>query len=308
VNIAGVNVPQGKNVNSPTIQRRELLRPFPQFNDILMRQSTLGRSQYHAAIVKFDKRMSNGWGARINYTFSRLMDNQFGETNFFSGSPGFVSGRPAEMQDAYNLDAEYSLGLLDVPHKVAISPIVELPFGEGKRWLNGGIGSVILGDWTVSSIISLESGFPTTYSTNTNTTQIFTRVQRPDGSPADTEGSRYERIAPSPASGCVTGDCGIGLWIDGSGLSTPANFTLGTMPRTTAEVRTPHRNNWDFVASKSVRFPGRVRGQLRLEVLNLTNTVKVRSPDTRVGRSTFGQIGTQGGFMRLTQLMFRVSF
>jgi hypothetical protein len=43
-------------------------------------------------------------------------------------------------------------------------------------------------------------------------------------------------------------------------------------------------------------------------VLNLTNTVKVRSPDTRVDRSTFGQIRTQGGFMRLTQVMFRLSF
>ena len=81
------------------------------------------------------------------------------------------------------------------------------------------------------------------------------------------------------------------------------------MPRSDTNVRSPHRNNWDFVATKGVRFgDSRVRGQLRLEVLNLTNTVKVRSPDTRVDRSTFGQIRTQGGFMRLTQLMFRVTF
>ena len=81
------------------------------------------------------------------------------------------------------------------------------------------------------------------------------------------------------------------------------------MPRTDDSVRTPHRNNWDFVASKGIRFgDSRVRAQLRLEVLNLTNTVKVRSPDTRVDRSTFGQIRTQGGFMRLTQIMFRVTF
>ena len=52
--INGVSFPQGKSVNSPTIQRRELLRPWPQFNDILMRQSTLGESQYHAYIAKFE--------------------------------------------------------------------------------------------------------------------------------------------------------------------------------------------------------------------------------------------------------------
>ncbi len=211
-------------------------------------------------------------------------------------------------QDDYGVDAEYAVGLLDVPHKLVFSPIAELPFGQGKKWLNGGIGNILLGDWTVSSIVSFESGFPLTYSTNTNTTNIFTRVQRPNGTPQATDGSRYERIAPPQGSACVS-DCGSGLWVDGSGLSTPPNFTLGTMPRTDTSVRTPHRNNWDFVASKGVRFgESKVRGQIRLEVLNLTNTVKVRSPDTRVDRSTFGQIRTQGGFMRLTQLMFRVTF
>jgi hypothetical protein len=308
VTIGGATFPQGKNTSSRTIQRRELLRPFPQFNDILMRQSTQGKSQYHAAIFKFEKRMSDGWGGRINYTYSRLEDNQFGENNFFAGSPGFVGATPAEMQDAYNLDAEYSIGLLDVPHKIAFSPMVELPFGEGKRWLNTGVGNVLLGDWTISSIISIESGFPINFFTDTNTSQIFTRVQRPNGLPEATDGSRYERIAPPANEGCTTGDCGIGEWLTEGSLTAPGQFELGTMPRTTDEVRTPHRNNWDFVAAKSVRFGGNVRGQIRLEVLNLTNTVKVRSPDTRLGRSTFGQIRTQGGFMRLTQLMFRLTF
>ena len=43
-------------------------------------------------------------------------------------------------------------------------------------------------------------------------------------------------------------------------------------------------------------------------MLNLTNTVKVRGPNTTVGNAAFGQIRTQSGFMRLTQLMFRISF
>ncbi|HWI19731.1 MAG TPA: TonB-dependent receptor, partial [Vicinamibacterales bacterium] len=112
--------------NSATISRAQSLRPFPQFGNILMRQSTLGKNQYHAAIVKFEKRMSNGWGGRVNYTWSRLKDNQFGESNAFSATNG-------NAQDANNLDPEYSIGLLDVPHKLVLSPIVELPFGEGKR-------------------------------------------------------------------------------------------------------------------------------------------------------------------------------
>ena len=87
-----------------------------------------------------------------------------------------------------------------------------------------------------------------------------------------------------------------------------AQYTFGTGGRTDTRTRTPHRNNWDFVATKELQFPGTVRGQLRFEVLNITNTVKVRGPETRLGNAAFGNIGNQSGFMRLTQLMFRLSF
>ncbi|MFA5907395.1 MAG: TonB-dependent receptor [Vicinamibacterales bacterium] len=299
----GLPAGQGKSVTSPTIQRRELLRPFPQFNDILMRQSTLGKSQYHAAVLKFEKRVSNGWGGRVNYTYSQLKDNQFGEGNFFSRST-------TEMLNAYDLDAEYSIGLLDVPHKITVSPIIELPFGEGKRWATNGIAARILGDWTLSSIVSIESGFPIAIASSTNNTNIFTRMQRVNltGSEQATTGSDFERIAPAAGASCKISECGTGLWLNGAAYSTPAAFTLGTSPRTDGSVRTPARNNWDFVANKALRFGSKVRGEVRLEVLNLTNTVKVRGPIHTFGSSAFGQIRTQSGFMRLTQLTFRLSF
>ena len=296
-------LPVGKSTGSATIQRRELLRPFPQFNDILMRQSTFGKSLYNAAVLKFEKRMSNGWGGRVNYTYSKLEDNQFGETNFFSRNT-------SEMLDANNLDAEYGIGILDVPHKITISPIIELPFGEGKKWATSGVGAAILGDWTLSSIVSIEAGFPMSIAT-TNNTQIFTRMQRVNltGSEQATSGSDYERIAPPPGAECVAGqECGIGLWLNAAAYAQPAAFTLGTSPRTDASVRTPARNNWDFVANKAIRFPGRVRAEVRFEVLNITNTVKVRGPIHTLNSATFGQIRAQSGFMRLTQLAFRVTF
>ena len=283
-------LPTGFAVNSQTISRAQLLRPFPHFNHILMSGSTLGENQYHAAIFKFEKRVSGGWGGRVNYTYSRLKDNQFGETNFFSRNSG-------EAQNAYDLDAEYGVGLLDVPHKLVFSPIVELPFGSGKRWAQNGVAAAILGDWTVSSIISFESGFPTSISMNSNgLSSGFFRMQRgnPGTGDPETDGSREERIQ--------------GNWIIDAGYANPGVFALGTLPRTDPDVRTPHRNNWDFVAAKDMRFGDTVRGQIKLEVLNITNTVKVRGPISTLGSSTFGQIRVQSGFMRLTQLMFRVTF
>jgi hypothetical protein len=306
----GLPAGQGKSVTSATIQRRELLRPFPQFNNILMRQATLGESQYHAAVLKFEKRMSNGWAGRINYTYSRLNDNQFAESNFFSSAATEMELVDISKDD-YGVSREYGLGLLDVPHKITIAPIFELPFGEGKKWLQSGVGAAILGNWTISSIIGIESGFPMQIRNLNNNLNIFSRVQYASlgtGDPA-TEGTRYERIAPPSGSSCVTGnECGVGRWLNPAAyVQSPAN-TPGTVPRTQGDLRTPHRNNWDFSAAKEVNLKGSMRGEIKLEVLNLTNTVKVTGPIATVGSTTFGEIRTQSGFMRLTQLTFRLSF
>lgn len=285
----GLPAGQGFAVTSPTVQRRQLLRPFPQFGDILMRQSTYGRSQYHAAVFKAEKRPRNGWGGRVSYTFSRLEDNQFGETNF-------MQPNTPEALNAYDLDAEYALGVIDVPHKLTIAPMVELPFGEDKRWARSGAAGLLLGGWSLSAIVSVESGFLVPVASATNNTNLFTRMQRPSptGLDPNTAGERDERI--------------LGQWLTPVGYAVPGAFTLGTAPRTERHVRGPHRNNVDLAIAKSMRVSGTMRGQLRLEVINLTNTVKVIGPIHTVGSSGFGQIRQQSGFMRLVQVMFRMTF
>ena len=254
-----------------------------------MRQATLGRSQYHAAVFKAERRLAGGWGGRINYTYSRLMDNQFGETNF-------QQPNTPEALNVYDLDAEYSVGLMDVPHKLMISPIVELPFGANKRWARGGAAAAILGGWSVSSIIGFESGFAIPLASATNNTNLFTRMQRPNttGAGPSTEGDREDRI--------------LGQWLNAAGYTVPPAFTLGTAPRTDNKVRAPHRNNIDLALAKNVPLGETKTAQFRLEVINLTNTVKVIGPIHTVGSSGFGQIRSQSGFMRLVQFMFRYSF
>ena len=179
----------GTSLNGATISRAQSLRPFPQFQNIIMRQTTAGENQYHAAILKLEKRMRNGWGGRLNYTYSRLNDNQFGEGNSYSATNG-------NAQNAYDLEAEYGISLLDVPHKLVFSPTVELPFGEGKRWAQSGFGAYVLGDWTISSIVAFESGFPISVSQNSNgITSAFFLMQRPNSTSTDpaTSGEREDR-------------------------------------------------------------------------------------------------------------------
>ena len=164
--------------------------------------------------------MSRGWGGRISYTFSHLMDDQFGETNF-------QQPNTPEALNVYDLDAEYSLGLMDVPHKLMIAPVAELPFGEGKRWARSGTSAAILGNWTVSAIIGFESGFLIPIASATNNTNLFTRIQRANATGIDpeTDGDRTDRI--------------LGQWLTPAGYVVPPAFTLGTAPRTDGQIRAP---------------------------------------------------------------------
>src|SRR5262249_9137144 len=67
-----------------TLSRAKLLRPFPQFGNILARHVTEGKNRYNAAVIEWNKRPSGGWGGRVSYTYSVLKDNQVAESNFYS--------------------------------------------------------------------------------------------------------------------------------------------------------------------------------------------------------------------------------
>ena len=187
-----------------TVTRGQLLKPFPQFDEVNAIRVTATRARYHSFVTRFERRLSDGWGTRINYTWSRLNDNQFGESNFFSRSAADSSGTTG-MQNTYDLDSEYSIGILDVPHKVTVSPIVRLPFGPGQRWATSGAAGWLLGDWTISSIISFESGFPVSVSMDSQNTQAFTRVQRANPGTGEAETAwtwrARARMAPHASRG-----------------------------------------------------------------------------------------------------------
>src|SRR5439155_6007892 len=78
------NPSAGPLATQATVSRAQLLRPFPQFGNVLARRVTEGKSQYDAAIFEWTKRVTHGIGGRVSYTHSRLKGNQGGEGNFYS--------------------------------------------------------------------------------------------------------------------------------------------------------------------------------------------------------------------------------
>jgi hypothetical protein len=133
--------------------------------------------------------MSNGYALDINHTFSRLEDNQFGEGNTFSSRQGNALNN-------YDLDAEFGVSLLDVAHRLNVNATFELPFGEGRRWLAGGLGNAVAGGWTIALAGRYQTGFPLNISQSSNNSNLLGSNQRPNlvpGVDPMTTGSQEER-------------------------------------------------------------------------------------------------------------------
>ncbi len=300
------NTNAGPFASAATLTRAQLLRPFPQFGNILARHVLEGKSSYNAAVVEWTKRASHGIGGRVSYTYSILKDNQIGEGNFYSAG-GFAPLNNYNYIPGsayYNPDADWATGLLDVPHRVIIAPMVELPFGKGKKWGgNNNAADWIVGGWVLTAAINLQAGFPLSVQQSDNT-GTFSGVQRPtivSGAELATPGSFEDRLE--------TADHPAAAWLNAAAFTTTPNFTYGNAPRTITDLRSPNQYNVDGVFAKSLRF-GTKTAQIKVEMLNLLNRPAVRALNGRntIGNANFGRIGQQAGFMRITQLMFRFSF
>jgi hypothetical protein len=295
----------GQFATRSTIEIGQLMRPYPEFGNVYMQQSTGAHSQYNAAILQVRKRTTGLWGGTFSYTYSRLNDNQFGESNYYSSNPGLQNYYEVIPGSAtYNPDAEYGRSLLDSPHKLVIAPIVNLPFGKGQKFLSDStMGDYILGGWSATLAITMQSGFPLGVTQNvTGTAYLYGGTLRPNltGQPVQASGDVTDRITASAGAD--------NLYYNLNAFSaTPLN-QLGNAPRMLG-VLSPWRNNVDFGLSKSVRTGGGTSAQFRLEVLNMFNIVQWAAPaSSAFGNSSFGQINNQANNMRMVQFTLRFQF
>jgi hypothetical protein len=285
----------GEFAGRPTIQAGQLLRPFPQFGDIFKYEMTEGgRRQYHAATFVLEKRTTNWWGGRFSYTLSQSKDNQFGQASTFQT-------RTALPQNNYDLDAEYGISNFDSPHRIILAPIVKFP-SSGKS----GVARVFLDGWNASAVVELVSGSPLNAVMSAGVSDanlgLFGGRQRPNtnGDP-NTDGSDTDRAVYEGNESA--------RYFDSSAFANPGAGTYGNAERTNGDARYQFRRNVDLVIAKDTTLYGNHVGQVRFEILNLTNTVKFRGIDNNAVDSTsFGQITQQAGFMRIWQLSFRYTF
>jgi Carboxypeptidase regulatory-like domain len=147
----------------------QLLRPYPQYLDIGGSNNgmcscleNLGISTYNAFQAKLERRFRNGLNLLASYTFSKTLTNADSAIPVFSG---FSSGEFAS-QDPFNPKTQKSYSYQDTPHMLVLSYIYELPAGQGKKYLDHGVASKVLGGWQIGGVQRYQSGTPTVLGTN----------------------------------------------------------------------------------------------------------------------------------------------
>ena len=250
-----------RNVPEPGPGPIDARRPVPELSGIRAIRWD-GNSIYHALTLKADRRVSDGLSFSTNYTLSKSIDD--------ASSPGataFESNIPQDVRNVFG--GERALSSFDHRHLFSGSATYRLDFLNGR----GGLEEAIGGNWTVSSIVRVESGAPFTVNLGVDRANIGSGpAQRPDvsGNPNLESGRTPQR------------------WFDTSVFSIPAPFTFGDAGRNT--VFAPGFAGVDVSARKSVPVSDDITLELRWEIFNVFNRANFDIPGRIAFTPGFGRI------------------
>jgi hypothetical protein len=255
-----------------------------------------GKYNYNALQAEIRRRFSNGLAYQANYTFQKILTN--------IGTDEADQTRVAAFLDNAEPGRDYARAYYDRTHTFNFNGIFELPFGQGKKFLNqGGWVDKVFGGFQISSIVTLSSGVPLTITdargtlnragrsglqpatTNLSTAELkelFGVFKTPNGvyaiNPAylfatGSNGQRIDLTQPLPA-GVTINSVRVASTIDQAPFAEQVLFfnapgSTGNLPR--YFINGPKYINWDAGLSKSIRFSESVRLQLRAEVFNVLN-------------------------------------
>jgi hypothetical protein len=245
-------------------------------------QSSDASSIMHSATLRVRKRLSRGVGGGFTYTLSKSTDD----------ASSIGGGATVVAQDDTNLDAERGRSSFDRRHRFAGDFIVELPWGQGRKWLREGLMASLFGGWVWNGTVTLESGSPFTARIVGDIADVSRGV---NGTlRANATGAPLDVDEPS-----------ISRWFNTAAFAVPAPGTFGNAGRNTITGPGTFLVNMGLIKNFSLGRP-RVLS-VRIQATNLFNTPQLTGLDTVVNSPTFGQV-IRVGQMRTVQIQTRFRF
>jgi hypothetical protein len=109
--------------------------PYPNFGTVEY-TAPIGHGNYNGLQASLSRSMSNGFSLHAAYTYSRTLDN----------TPEELENNPGGPPNGRDESAWYGPSEFNVPQRVSVNYIYELPVGRGKSMLNSGLLSWVLGN------------------------------------------------------------------------------------------------------------------------------------------------------------------
>jgi hypothetical protein len=255
----------------PTVARGQLLRPYPQFGDIIPLFYQGAESRYDAFQLTISRRFNHGVGFEASYVASESRD--WGQS----------------YQNAYDLSSADSLSGVHVPYRAIVSGLYQLPIGRGRA-IGGQMSralDAVVGGWQINGIWTLQAGSTLGIGVSNNT-GLFSQGIRANwtGQDAVIDGSAEDKLTK---------------WFDTTVFAQPAPFTFGNAPERIPGLRSHHLNSLDLSLLKEVQPSSSLRLQLRIEAFNLFDYVQFGSPNTTLSNASFGQVTSQANSPRQLQ-------
>jgi hypothetical protein len=225
------------------------------------------KTTYNSLQTKLDRRFSNGVLITTSYTLGRGWSYINGDSNSGISTPADIERSWARTEQ-------------DRLHSFVTSFVYQLPAGPGKKWLNDGLASQILGGWQFSGFFTVQSGSPINFTMNNGANlNAPGNTWRPDvtGTPAVLGG-----IGPNQP------------WFDTAVFTAPPNNTWGNAARN-GVLDGPKYVNLDATVAKLFIVSHRVKGEARADILNLPNTAHFNNPNGAFGNANFGRITSSFG-------------
>ncbi len=204
------------------------------------------QSNYHALLLRFERRYVKGFSWLSSYTYSKAISN----APQFRNAGGANGSENSPPQDSYNLRAERGLASFDARQRWVNTAVYDLPFK-----------GLLFGGWQISGIGQLQSGFPFTVNISGDTAGIGGGTGgvliRPNAVPGATYFLEPEQRSTA-------------RFFNTSAFALTPAFQFGNVGRNT--VTGPGLFNIDTTVAKNFVFRERYRLQFRTEFFNLLNT------------------------------------
>ena len=273
-----------------------------------------GFSNYNSLQFDLRRRLQAGMIGQINYTFANTRSNSPG-TSEVRFEPFLDNARP-ELNEGRS---EYH-----VTHVMNANLIAELPFGQGKRWLDrGGVWDLLAGGWQASTVVHWQSGAPMSIlakrGTFNRTARSFAQTARTNLSMKELkkllgvreiDGNLYwidpKVIDPNTGRAVGADNLTNAPGFAGQVFFNPMAGEVGTLPILAFDG--PPQFVADLSASKRVPVWKGVGLQVRADLFNVFNTVNFYVVDDDINSTTFGRINDTTTGARLLQLVVKLDF